>query len=110
MNFKKWNHGLLAYRFEVSLKIPRKGILPEFDLIGELGLGNIESLGGNVNVLGAKIVCEMNKGQGNDTVVETLSRKLSVRCGYKVDLTGFHTIVAIVDIGGVAVVQPFERT
>ena len=110
MSFKKRKDGPLAYRFEVSFEISRKGILPEFDLIGEFGLGDGKSFGGNVNVLGAKIVCEMNKGQGNNTVVETLSRKLSVRRGYKVDLTGFHTIVAIVDIGGVAVVQPLERT
>ena len=110
MSFKKRKDGPLAYRFEVSFEISRKGILPEFDLIREFGLGDGESFGGNVNVLGTKIVCEMNEGQGNNTVVETLSRKLSVRCGYKVDLTGFHTIVAIVDIGGVAVVQPLEGT
>ena len=110
MNFKKWNHGLLTYRFEVSLEISRKGILPEFDLIGELGLGNIESLGGNVNELGAEPVCEMNKRQGNNIVVETLSRKLSVRRGRKADFTGFLTVVTEVDIEGVAVVQPLERT
>ena len=79
LSFKKQEDDLLAYRYKVSLEIPRKGILPEFDLFGELGLGNTESLRGNVNVLGAVHVREIDKRQGNNIVVETLSGKLSVK-------------------------------
>ena len=51
MSSKKHDNGLLAYRFELSFEISGKGILPKFDLIGELGLGDDESLGGNVDTL-----------------------------------------------------------
>ena len=51
MNFKKRKNGLLAYRFEASCEVFGKGFLPKFDLIGELGLGDDESLGGNVDAL-----------------------------------------------------------
>ena len=81
MNFKKRKDCLLAYRFEVPLEISRKGILPEFDLIGELGLGNTESLGGDVDVLRTKPVREMDQRQWNNIVVETLNGKRSVRQG-----------------------------
>ena len=109
MNSPKRKNSILTYRLEVPLQISRKGVLPKCYLIGELGLGDGESFGRDVNGLGAKLICEMNKGQGNNVAVDTLSGGLSVRRGYEVDSTGFHTVVAEVDIGCVAVVQPLER-
>ena len=53
---------MLTYRLEVPLQISRKGVLPKCYLIGELGLGDGESFGRDVNGLGAKLICEMNKG------------------------------------------------
>jgi hypothetical protein len=108
MSSKNRKNSLLAYRFEISSEFSRKGILPKFDLTwGELVIGDGESLGGNVDVL-SNIVCEMNKGQGNISGVETLTAKLSVRCVCKVNLTRFHTIIAAVAIPGVGITQHGE--
>ena len=110
MNSKKRKNGLLAYRFEISFEISRKRILPKFDLLGrELGPGYGKRLGSNVDVLFAKVVCEMNKGQGNIIEVEIWGGKLSVRRGCKVDLNWFHTVVTAVDIPGVGITQLVER-
>ena len=53
---------MLAYRFEIVLERIRESVLPESDLIGELCLGDLESLGGNVDVLEAKFVRKVDKG------------------------------------------------
>ena len=55
----------LAYRFETALQRFGESILPEIDLVGELGLGDIEGLGGDVNVLETKFVTKVDKGQRN---------------------------------------------
>ena len=111
MNFKKRKNGLpLAYQFEIPFEISKKRILPKFDLLGrELSPGDGESLGGNVDVLFASAVCEMDKGQRNKIEVEIWGGKLSVRRGCKVDLNWFHTVVTAVDIPGVAITQLVER-
>ena len=63
---------VLTYRLKVTLEIPGKSVLPEIDLVGELCLGNIEGLGSNVDVLETELVGQVNKGQWNDIVIETL--------------------------------------
>ena len=84
MNSKQRKNGLLAYRFEIPFEVSRKRILPKFDLLGrELSPGDGESLGGNMDVLFASVVCEMNKGQGNVIIVEILGRKLQSDAGVK---------------------------
>ena len=109
MNFKQRKNGLFAYRFETSFEIP-EGILPKFDLLSrELAPDDGESLGGNMDVLFASVVCEMNKGQGNIIEVEILGGKLSVRRGCKADSNRFHTVVTAVDIRGVGITQLGER-
>ena len=110
MNFKHRKNGLFAYRFETSFEISGQGILPKFDLFcRELGPGYGERFRSNVDVLFAKVVCEMNKGQGNIIEVEVWGGKLLVRRGCKVDLNGFHTVVTVVGIPGVAITQLGER-
>ena len=51
---------VLTYRLEFALEISGEGILPEIDLVGELCLGDLESLRSNVDVL--EVACEVNKG------------------------------------------------
>jgi len=53
---------VVTYRLEIALKVSMEGILPEFHPVRELCLGNLECLGSNVDVLGAKVVGQVDKG------------------------------------------------
>ena len=52
----------VTYRLEIALKVSRESILPEIDPVRELCLRNLECLGGNMDVLEAKVVRQMDKG------------------------------------------------
>ena len=54
--------GMLTYRFELALERIRESVLPKIDLIGEFGLGDLESLGGNVDALDAEFVRKVYEG------------------------------------------------
>ena len=58
------------YRFEIALERSRESVLPEIDLVGEFGLGDVESLGGDIDVLEAEFVCEVDEGQRNECAVQ----------------------------------------
>ena len=53
---------MVTYRLEITLKVSRETILPEIDPFRELCLSNLERLGGNVDVLEAKVVRQVDKG------------------------------------------------
>ena len=53
---------VVTYRMEVSLKVFGESILPELDPVRELCLGDLECLGSNVDVLGAEVVRQVDKG------------------------------------------------
>jgi len=44
-------------------------------LVGEFSLGDIERLGGDVDVLETKFVRKVDKGQRNEIAIETLREK-----------------------------------
>ena len=52
----------VTYRLEIVLERSREGVLPKIDLVGEFGLCDVESFGGNMNVLEAKLVREVDEG------------------------------------------------
>lgn len=66
---------LFTYRFEIALELSRKSVLPEIDLIGELCLGDLESLRSDVDVLEAKLARQVDEGQRNKISIETLGGK-----------------------------------
>ena len=101
----------LTYRFEAAVEISGESILPEIDLVGELCLGNLEGLRSNVDVLEAELVGEVNEGQRNEIAIEALRWEICQPYGDRErTFMGYHTVVAIIDVAGVAIVQPFERT
>jgi len=53
---------VLTHRFEIPLEISRESVLPEINLVGEFCLGDVESLGSNVDVLESKIVRKVDEG------------------------------------------------
>ena len=53
---------VVVYRFEMALERSRKRVLPEIDLVAEFGLGDVESLGGDVDMLVTEPVCEVDEG------------------------------------------------
>ena len=60
------------YRFEIVLERSRESLLPEIDLVVESGLGDVESLGGDVYALVVVFVRKVDQGQRNVCTVETL--------------------------------------
>jgi hypothetical protein len=64
---------LVTYRLEITLEVPREGVLPEIELIrGERRLGHLESLRSDVDVLEAERVRKVDERQGYEVSIETL--------------------------------------
>jgi len=80
---------VVAYRFEIALERIRESVLPECDLIGEFCLGDLESLGGNVDVLETKFVRKVDKGQRNECTIKALRRRC-VRHGPEAESIGTY--------------------
>ena len=78
----------MTCRFEIALKVPRESILPEIDLVREFCPGNLERFRSNVDVLEAKTVRQVDKGQWNEITVETLQGNISVIRGLRANLMG----------------------
>jgi len=79
---------VITYRLEVALKVPRESILPEFDVVRELCLGNLECLGSDVDALRAKVVRQVDNGKGNEITIETLRGNISVTHGLRANPAG----------------------
>lgn len=79
--------GVFTHRFELALESIGESVLPEIDLIWELSLGDLECLGGNVDVLDPEFVRKVDKGQRNECTINALRSKC-IRHGPGAELMG----------------------